>query len=72
MYNNPLYMFLRIVQFWPHLIHIHLLEGGLQDLEVLNVLVLQIGPQLNLLHLDGTWKIGVALMNLLRIKGKAR
>ena len=36
--------------FWPHLIHIHLLEGGLKQLEVVNVFMLQFGVKFHSLE----------------------
>ena len=47
--------------FLSYLVNVHLLEGGLQDLEILNVLVLQIGLQLHLPHHYGAWNIYVGI-----------
>jgi hypothetical protein len=36
-----------------YFVHVHLLEGSLQDLKVLNVLVLELRAEFHLLHRDG-------------------
>lgn len=41
---------------FPHLVHIHPFEGGLQQLEVVNVLMLQFSLELNLLKTDAAWE----------------